>query len=287
MTTETPAFNPGQYKAATRSQWDRSASGYNAWGDVLNAMIAEPLNRMLDLADIKHGSRVLELAAGTGAQTLPLAARVGAQGHVLATDLSPGILAHAEQNTRAAGHGHVEFREMDGEEVAVPEASFDAALSSLGLMFFPHPLKSLEGQCRAVKPGGKVAALVISTPDKNPFFSIPAKVIREHAKLPPPQPGMPGPFALGGPGVAEGLFKQAGLRDVESHAFGGAISMPSTAEFLRFLGDAFGALHMMMAALDDAAKQATWQAVAEALTPFQGPQGFRCPSELLVCVGTR
>ena len=287
MSEKTPGFNPTQYKSSTRDQWNRSGAGYNAWGETLRQITSPAGKRMMDMAGIAAGSRVLELAAGSGGQTLQLAERVGADGAVLATDLSPGILAFTGENAEAAGFSNIETREMDGEEVDVPEASFDAVVSSLGLMFFPDPLKSVQGQRCAVKPGGKVAAMVISTPEKNPFFSVPAKVIRERANLPPPQPGLPGPFALGTPGAVEAVFEKAGLSAVSSESFGVMLELPSIAEHLRFLGDAFGALHMMMAGMDEAGKQATWDAVAEALRPFEGAQGFQSPAELIVCVGTR
>jgi SAM-dependent methyltransferase len=287
MSNPSRQFDPAQYKSATRDQWNRSGSGYNAWGHTLRKVIEAPSQWMIDQAAITSGSRVLELAAGPGGLTLQLAARVGAEGKVLATDISPGILAFAGENAKAAGFGNVEIQEMDAEQVDVPEASFDAALSSLGLMFLPDPVKSVDGQRRAVRPGGRVAALVISTPERNPFFSVPAKVIRERAGLPPPQPGMPGPFVLGAPGAAEAVFGKTGLKDVQSRSFAHLLELPSVSEFIRFLGEAFGALHMMMTSMDDAAKQATWDAVAEALAPFDGADGFRCPYEVIACVGTR
>lgn len=287
MSADAPAFDATQYKTSTRAQWNQSGAGYNAWGDTLSRLLAPSFTRLMDMAGIGSGSSVLELAAGSGSLTLRLAERVGADGSVLATDLAPDILAFAVENARRAGFENVEGREMDGEAVDLPEGSFDAAVSSLGLMFFPHPLASVQGQRETVRPGAKVGALVISTPEKNPFFSIPAKVIRERAKLPPPQPGMPGPFALGAPGVAEGVFRQAGLKDVYSEAIGGMLELPSVEAHLQFLRDAFGALHMMMAGMDDAGKQATWEAVAEALRHFQSADGFRAPTEMIVCVGTR
>ena len=64
----------------------------------------------------------------------------------------------------------------------------------------------------ALKPGGRVAAIVYSTPERNAFFSIPVKIIRERAQLPPPLPGQPGPFSLGGDGVLEATFAKAGLK---------------------------------------------------------------------------
>ena len=286
MPDHAPGFDPDKYKANTRDQWNRSSAGYNAWGETLNRVIGESVVHMMEMAAIDAGHQVLELAAGSGMVTLALAARVGANGRVLATDIAPDFLALAAENARAAGVTNVDTREMDGEAVDVPEGSFDAAVSSLGLMFFPDPVRSLQGQRQAVKPGGRVAALVISAPEKNPFFAIPAKLIRERAGLPLPQPGQPGPFALGAPGAVEAAFRQAGLRDVQSQAIGCRVELPSTRDFLRFLGAAFGALHMLMARMDDAARQATWDAVADAMAAFEGPQGFRCPAEMIVCAGT-
>ena len=287
MSKDTPGFDPARFKASTREQWDSAAKGYNDWGETLRELINPAGERMMDMAKIGPGGRVLELAAGSGDQTLQLAERVGESGHVLATDLSPGILAFAEENARLRGFTNVEAREMDGESVDVPEESFDAAVSRLGLMFFPNPVQSLQGQRRAVRQGGRVAALVISTPDNNPFFSIPAGVIRQHANLPPPVPGMPGPFALGAPGAVEGVFEQAGLNNIQAEKIPSTLRLPSVAEHLRFMKDSFGALHQMLAGLDEVGKQAAWDAVAEALRPFEGAAGFQSPAELIVCVGKK
>jgi len=287
MSNQPAGLDPQQYKANTREQWNQSGGGYNAWGNTIDQIISESCTRMLEQAAVSQGQSVLELAAGSGVLTQRLASMVGDQGKVMATDLSPGILEYTKENIKAKGYHNVETRTMDAEEMDVPEASYDAVLSSLGLMFVPDSLKSLQGQHKAVKEGGKVGALVIGPPDKNPFFSIPAKVIMERAKIPPPQPGAPGPFALGAPGLLQGKFEEAGFRDVTSEVFGGHLELSSIAEHLRFLGEAFGALHMMMKAMDESEKKATWEAVTEALHPFEGPDGFKCPYELVMCVGTR
>lgn len=286
MSQNTLGFNPGEYKAVTRDQWNTSGAGYNAWGGTLRKLVHPAGERMMDLAGLTAGSKVLELAAGSGEQTLQLAARVGPGGTVLATDLAADFLAFAARNAQAAGFRNVETREMDGEQVDVPEASFDAAVSSLGLMFFPDPVKSLQAQRRAVRPGGRVGAIVIAGPDRNPFFSVPARVIRERAKLPAPKPGAPGPFALGTPGLVEGLFAKAGLNQVVSERIAGMVELPTVSDHVQFLKDAFAALHMQMRGLSEPEKQATWESVGEALAPFQGADGFRCPSEMIVCVGT-
>ena len=85
----------------------------------------------------------------------------------------------------------------------------------VGLIYFPDQQRALAGIRHALKPGGRFAAIVYSTPDKNQFFSIPVGIIRRRAKLPPPQPGQPGPFSLGGDGVLAAAYERAGLRDIE------------------------------------------------------------------------
>ena len=287
MSNKMPQFDGEKYKAATQAQWDQSGGGYNDWGNVIRELIEEATISMLDQSSIREGSRVLELAAGSGELTRMLAKRVGATGSVLATDLSPGILSLAVENMKKDGLDNVQTRVMDGEKVDEQEGRYDAVVSSLGLMFFPDPLTSLNQQVAAVKKGGSVAALVISVPDKNPFFSIPAKVIRERADLPPPAPGTPGPFALGAPGLLSTLFEKAGLKSVSSQTYSSFVSLPSTEAFIKFLGDAFGALHMMMSNMDEKEKEATWNAVAESVSSFSGPQGFQAPAEMVVCVGTK
>ncbi len=182
------------------------------------ARLARPATEiMLDMAQIGPGSRVLDVAAGAGEQTLQAAARVGPAGTVLATDIAPNILDFAAAEARARRLSQRSTpRCMDGEDLDVPEGTFDAVISRVGLIYFPDQQKALAGMRRALKPGGRVAAIVYTTPENNRFFSIPVSIIRRRANLPPPLPGQPGPFSLGGAGVLEEALRKAGFRDVES-----------------------------------------------------------------------
>lgn len=153
-------------------------------------------------------------------------------------------------------------------------------------MFFPDPEASLRSQMRALRPGGRVGAIVISGPAANPFFSVPAQIIGARAGISPPAPGMPGPFALGAPGLLESLFEAAGLSSVAAQTVPATIRLDSVEEHLRFLKDAFGALHMLMKSMTEDEKADAWDAVAEALAQYQGSDGFVSPAELIVCAGT-
>ncbi|MDM0108562.1 methyltransferase domain-containing protein [Variovorax sp. J22R24] len=105
---------------------------------------------MFDLARIGPGCRVLDIAAGAGEQSISAARRVGTKGHVLATDIAPALLERAAADARKAGLSNLETREIDGEALdALPAASFDAAISRVGLIYFPDQQRALAGICRA------------------------------------------------------------------------------------------------------------------------------------------
>ena len=284
----TTTFDPVAFKRTTREQWQEAADAWHGWGPAIERWLGTATDVMLDMADVGPGDRVLDVAAGAGGQSLVAAHRVGPTGRVLATDISENILEYAAAAARAEGLANVETRAMDGEDLgAVEEGSFDAAISRVGLIYFPDQQAALRGMHRALRPGGTAAAIVYSTPERNGFFSVPVGIIRRRAELPPPLPGQPGPFSLGQPGAVEEAFTTAGFRDVRTRTVPSPVRMASAAECLRFERESFGALHQMLSGLDPAGREAAWDEVAEALTRFEGPQGFEGPCEMIVAVGVR
>ena len=282
------AFDPDKFKATTRAQWQAAAEAWDRWGPLLARWLGPATETMLDMAAVGKGARVLDVAAGAGEQTLTAARRVGANGSVLATDISPAILGFALEAARRAGLGNVETLELDGERHdTLAEGSFDAAISRVGLIYFPDQQRALRGIRHVLEPGGRFAAVVYSTPDRNPFFSIPVGIIRQRAKLPPPLPGQPGPFSLGGEGVLARSLEQAGFRDVEVRRIDSPVRVASAAECVRFERESFGALHQMMATLSDAERSATWREIETALGKFETAEGFVGPCEMLVGAGSR
>jgi SAM-dependent methyltransferase len=281
------AFDAGRYKETTREQWQTAAEPWSRWGPTLEQWLGEATELMLDLAGVQEGSRVLDVAAGAGGQTLAAARRVGPSGAVLATDISPAILEYAARAASTAGLTNVATREMDGEELEIEGESYDAVISRVGLIYFPDQVLAVQAQRRALRPGGRVGAIVYSTPDRNEFFSIPVSIIRRRAELPPPAPGQPGPFSLGADGAIEALFQRAGLSDIEVHKLDAPLRLPSAAECLRFEQESFGALHQMLAGLDEAGRAEAWTEIESAFAQFEDSKGFAGPCEMLVAVGTR
>jgi SAM-dependent methyltransferase len=281
------SFDPAKYKETTREQWQSAADAWNDWGPLLRTWLGPATDIMLDMAKIGPGARVLDVAAGAGDQTLQTAARVGPSGYVLATDISSKILDFAAQNARVAGFATVETKVLDGETLDVHESSFDAVISRVGLIYFPDQQRALAGMKRALKPGGRVAAIVYSTAENNKFFSIPVSIIRRRANLPAPLPGQPGPFSLGAAGALEDQFAKAGFRDIETRRVAAPVKLTTAVEFIRFAKESFGALHQMLASLDQDGRNAAWAEIEQQLKAFERPSGFEGPCELIVAVGVK
>jgi SAM-dependent methyltransferase len=221
------------------------------------------------------------------ATSLAAARRAGPAGSVLATDISAAILEYTAAAAADAGLAIVQTQVLDGEQLDVEPAGFDAVISRLGLMYFPDLARALAGMHRALRPGGRIAAVVFSTPERNGFFSIPVAIGRRRAQLGPPAPGQPGPFCLGGPGVLEQHFRRAGFHGVGSQLLPAPLRLPRVADCVRFLRESAGALHQMISGLSPAERDETWQEIHRELSRFDGPNGFEGPCELIVGWGTK
>ncbi|MGR6964246.1 class I SAM-dependent methyltransferase [Geodermatophilus sp. URMC 61] len=280
-------FDPLQYKTTTRQQWEDAAEAWHRWGPTVERWLADATDRMLDGAGVAPGASVLDIAAGSGGQTLAAARRVGRQGRVVATDISPTILTYAAKEAAKAGLVNVETVEADGERLGdLAREEFDAAICRLGLIYLPDQVGALRGIHAALRPGGRVSAIVYSTPDRNGFFSIPVSVIRRRAGLPAPGPGLPGPFSLGAPGALEQALGSAGFRNVGVETVEAPLLLPSAAECLRFERESFGALHQMLAAVPEQEREDVWAEVEQGLRQFEAGTGFVGPCELLIARGT-
>lgn len=287
MPAEPTQFDPIQYKETTREQWQTAAEPWYRWGPTLEKWLGQATETMVDMAAIGPGDRVLDVAAGAGGQTLEAARRVGPSGYVLATDISSNILEFASEAARQEGLSNIETRVVDGENLELEEGSFDAVISRVGLIYFPDQQKALTGMHRVLRAGGKIAAIVYSTAENNKFFSIPVSIIRRRAQLPPPLPGQPGPFSLGGPGVLEEVYRRAGFQEVRTQLVPSPLHLPSAAECVRFERESFGALHQMMSGLSEPEQEEVWEEIEGELRQFEGPNGFRGPCEMIVGAGVK
>ena len=286
--TAAPLFDPEKFKAATREQWNQSAKGWNDKSAQIRDWLRDSTSAMIEMANIKTGSRVLDVAAGAGDQTLDIAKRVGPSSSVLATDLSPAILEYAKDNAQCAGYSNVETKAVDGENLGVEEASFDAAVCRLGLMFYPDPAKGLREIFRALKPGGRACTMVFSSPDKNPCVAILVSTAFKHAGLPPRDPYQPGGLlSLGKPGLIDELFQKAGFSEVATTKVLAPFRLASAKDYLDFIRTSAGPILQILSKLDETRKQAAWAEIEDKLSAFNTASGWEGPNELLLTAGRR
>lgn len=211
--------DPQTVKEQQRKDWSRAAEGWRKNDARLRETSAPVTKRLLELTGIARGQRVLDIASGTGEPALPAAEIVGPQGFVLGTDLSEEMLAVAREKAAARGLSNVEFRQVDGEELAVDPESFDAVLCRWGIMFMPDAGRCLRQAQGALKPGGRVALSVWGPPERNPFFTVPMGVLMRYVEIPPPRPGAPGVFAFADKDRLASTLGEAGFRDVQIEGF--------------------------------------------------------------------
>ena len=287
MAEQQPSFDATKYKNAQREQWNKDAAAWRRWNPTLDRWYGGVTRQMLDLARIQPGQHILDIAAGAGEPAASAAERVGPSGYVLATDIAEGIVELAREVARERGLNQIETRAMDGEKLDLADATFDAVLCRLGLMYMPHPVTALAEWRRALKAGGRVAVVVFSTPDRNGWGATPVSIIRRRAQLPPPAPGQPGPFSLGGARVLEGVFRQAGFDDADVRAVPVPLRMSSTAEYMRFAREAFGAFNAMMAHLSPEERESVLTEVETSMRSFETSDGFEVPAECLVAAATK
>jgi SAM-dependent methyltransferase len=173
------------------------------------------------------------------------------------------------------------------EDLDLAAGSFDAVICRLGLMLFRDPATALQAVHLALRPRGKIAVVVFTTPAANPFMASPMRILLRHAGMMPPPPGQPGIFALGAPGRLERLFDDGGFVDVEQRTVALTLRMPSAAQGLAMMQEAFGAYRAVVSDCPESVRVAAWTEVAETLATFETAAGFVAPAEVLVAAGVK
>lgn len=268
-----------------RQIWESAAPGWARWEPYL--AFPDATSTLLDAAGVAPGMAVLDLACGAGTQSLAAARRVGPEGRVLATDISATMLDHVRAAARDAGLTTVDTAEGAAEDLRLPPGGFDAAICRLGLMLFSSPSAALVTVRTALRPGARFAALVFSTPERNPFMTAPMAVLLRHAGTGPPDAGGPGLFSLGGDGVLDRLLTDAGLTDVATTTVTAPYRLPSVDDGVRMLQEAAGPYRNVVAGLDEERRAAAWSEVRDTLARFGTADGFEAELEFVVGSGAR
>ena len=188
------SIDPVDFREAQHKHWDSAAVGWMDWSAFNDKADRHISERLVELADVRSGSRVLDVAAGYGEPALTAARKAGPEGRVVATDISAEMLTFGRERAAAAGLGNVEFIESDASRLDFPQASFDAAVSRWGIIFEPDAEAAARRIRGFLKPGARMAISSWGEPDQVPFLSIPMRTTMERLDVPPPPAGTPGPL---------------------------------------------------------------------------------------------
>lgn len=194
---------------------DRTAEGWDGASEIYDLNITRVTRphaeEALRLAGIKPGDRVLDIASGPGTASL-IAAKMGAS--VLATDFAPAMIERLRRHIEREGITGIETAVMDGQQLDLPDGSFDVACSIFGLIFFPDRMRGFREMHRVLKTGGRAVVTSWSTPDKVEPLTIWGAMVRAVAPDLPRQSSPPAVFSLSDPGVFRSEMEEAGFRNV-------------------------------------------------------------------------
>ena len=139
-------------KASVASYFGQVAPGYDQVGPQFFAQMGR---RLVELAQIPPGARVLDVATGRGALLFPAAEQVGPAGQVVGIDVAEGMIRETSAEVQRRALTNVQLEQMDAEHLAFPDASFDVVLCGFALFFFPQLQRALAEFRRILKPGGR------------------------------------------------------------------------------------------------------------------------------------
>jgi SAM-dependent methyltransferase len=221
--------------------------------------------RMIELARIKTGDRVLDIAAGYGEPSLTAAQVVGPEGRVVATDISSGMLAYGRERASAAGLDNVEFVEAAAASLDYPAGSFDAALSRWGLIFEPDGEGAAARIRGFLEEGGRLAISSWGPPDQVPMLGLPMGTVMKRLDIPPPPPGTPGPLSRPTREAISALLEGGGFSDIQVDELDVSFEWDSPEGFTRFVKEIAPPVGNLMASHPPEVQDKTWAAVTEAV----------------------
>jgi SAM-dependent methyltransferase len=270
---EATQIDAGEFRAGQRRDWNNAAEGWKTWQELMFGATAGVSERIVAMAGIKEGDRVLDVAAGSGEPSITAAKVVGPEGKVVATDISPEMLAFGRERAAAAGVDNIEFLERDASSLEFEPASFDAAVSRWGIIFEPDGEAAAARVRGFLKPGARMAISSWGSPEEAPMISIPMRTVMAQLNIAPPPPGTPGPLSRPTADAIAGLLEGGGFSNVEVEKVDVETEWDSPEQFSRFTRDIVAPINALLSQRPPEVREATWEAVTEAARPLADADG--------------
>ena len=271
MNAKTP--DAAEFRSGQREQWDGAAAGWRKWSGLIDDAAAGISERLVELAGVAAGSRVLDVAAGYGEPSLTAARLVGPNGKVVATDISAEMLAYGRERAAAEGLDNIEFVESDAVSLDFPAGSFDAAVSRWGIIFDPDGEGAAARVRSFLEPGDRMAIASWGPPHRVPMIGIPMLTAMSRLGVEPPPPGTPGPLSRPTPEAIAGLLEGGGFSEVEVEEVEVSFSLASAEEFTTFIREIVPPVSALLAPHPPDVQEATWAAITDAAASQAGPDG--------------
>jgi ubiquinone/menaquinone biosynthesis C-methylase UbiE len=261
-----------------RYGWNKAVSSYERFW---KQQLASAQTRLLAMAALQPGERVLDVACGTGIVAFRAANLVGTTGAVVGTDIAEQMVETACRRANDQRLGQVAFARMDAEEILFPDALFDAVLCALGLMYVPDPLRALHEMHRVLRPGGRAVAAVWGQRQHCGWAEI-FPIVEERVL----SDVCPLFFQLGTGEVLGEMLQTAGFSDVVSERLLTVLYYDSAEEAC---GAAFagGPVALAYAHFDASTRQEAHTAYLAAIEPYRRGSGYAIPGEFVIASGRK